>query len=104
MRPIVTWRGQDEQNEAKAKGLSNAAWGSSPHNHVDGTGMPCSLAFDFACFSDGQYLTDGTDYHYSHAGDIAKQLGMVWGGDWHHPDFDHIEVPDWQTYDLGVVA
>lgn len=91
VRPIVTWRSATDQNDAKLKGLSNASAGQSPHNHTDAQGKPCSLAFDFGVFDHGQYVSDGLDSRYAQAGAVAKGLGLAWGGDWHHPDWDHVE-------------
>lgn len=98
VRPIVTWRSATDQNDAKLKGLSNASAGASPHNHVDTEGKPCSLAFDFAVFVLGQYIKDGTNPLYAQAGAIAKGLGLDYGGDWEHPDYDHIQLQGWKTY------
>jgi len=81
VKAIVTWRSSADQNTAKAKGLSNAASGQSPHNCCSADGLPFSKAFDFACFDDdGKYITDGTDDTYRQAGEIGVQLGLVWGG------------------------
>ena len=95
-KAIVTWRDGIAQDAAKAAGLSNAAAGESPHNCVDDNGNPSSKAFDFAIFDNGQYIKDGSDSRYRQAGEIGKDLGLVWGGDWHHPDFDHLELQHWK--------
>lgn len=98
VKAIVTWRSDIDQNAAKADGLSNAAAGQSPHNCIDGHGLPSSRAFDFAVFDeDAQYITDGTDPRYTKAGEIAESLGLVWGGRWKHPDYDHIELKNWRN-------
>jgi hypothetical protein len=96
-RITVTWRSADEQGAAFDKGLSNAKAGQSPHNVCNADGSPCARAFDFAIFDNGEYVTDGTDPRYAQAGQIGKDLGLAWGGDWHHPDFDHLETVDWKT-------
>ena len=94
---IVTWRDPADQDRCKAEGLSNAAAGKSPHNVCDAQGNPSSCAFDFGIFtSSGAYVTDGTDPRYAQAGAIGKKLGLVWGGDWQHPDFDHLELSNWK--------
>lgn len=97
VKAIVTWRDPIDQNIAKAKGLSNAAAGQSPHNCCNADGSPNSKAFDFGVFEDGKYITDGSDPRYAQAGQIGKNLGLVWGGDWHHPDFDHLELANWKS-------
>lgn len=97
VRAIVTWRSGIDQDAAKAKGLSNAMAGQSPHNCCNPDGFPFSKAFDFAVFdADASYVKDGEDDRYRRAGEIGKTLGLAWGGDWHHPDWDHLELLDWR--------
>lgn len=103
---VFTWRSPEEQNAIFAKGRDDAG------NIIDHTkvvtnlrgdkskhccvidGKPASQAFDFAIFEKGVYISDGTNVAYSKAGQIAKELGLVWGGDFIHPrpDYDHIEL------------
>lgn len=97
VKAIVTWRSSSDQNAAKAKGLSNASAGQSPHNCCDDDGNPFSKAFDFAVFEDGTYITDGRDDRYTQAGEIGEKLGLTWGGRWSHPDFDHLELKNWKS-------
>lgn len=92
-----TWRSNIEQDIAKAKGLSNASAGQSPHDCCNADGSPNSKAFDFGIFDNGKYVTDGTDERYRKAGEIGESLGLVWGGSWNHPDWDHIELSNWKT-------
>lgn len=98
-KAIVTWRSDIDQNIAKAKGLSNASAGQSPHNCCDDDGNPASRAFDFAIFDENaKYITDGTDARYRQAGEIGKSLGLIWGGDFKSfPDYDHLEISGWKT-------
>lgn len=97
VKAIVTWRSSVDQNAAKTNGLSNASAGQSPHNCCNDDGSPNSKAFDFAIFDeDAHYITDGTDTRYEHAGKIGESLGLIWGGSWHHPDYDHLEMADWK--------
>lgn len=98
VKVIVTWRSAVDQNTAKAKGLSNASAGDSPHNCCDIDGNPASKAFDFAVFDeDGSYVKDGSDARYKQAGEIGKSLGLVWGGDFHSIfDPDHLELANWR--------
>jgi D-alanyl-D-alanine carboxypeptidase len=94
----ITWRGQAAQNAAEAANLSKACWGSSPHNCCDANGNPASRAFDFAVFNpDGSYVTDGKDLRYEKAAKCWIALGLIWGGTWHHPDEDHIEMVNWKS-------
>lgn len=98
-KAIVTWRSAVDQNAAKAKSLSNAMAGESPHNCVNSDGLPASKAFDFAIFdADASYVTDGTDDRYRQAGEIGKKLGLAWGGDFQtFPDYDHLQLPNWNV-------
>lgn len=90
----VTWRSNSDQNEAFAQGLSNAHAGQSPHNHTLPDGTPYARAFDFLIRdNNGNIIKDGSDKHYADAGRVGKELGLIWGGDWHHPDWDHLELP-----------
>lgn len=98
VKAIVTWRSATDQNAAKTNGLSNASAGQSPHNCCDNNGNPASKAFDFACFGpNAEYIKNGADDRYTQAGEIAEEVGLIWGGRWKHRDFDHIELPHWNT-------
>jgi len=87
------WRDPATQAALFAAGKSNAPAGKSKHEAMR-DGKPASRAFDFSCFRSGVYITDGTDPLYARAGEIGKRLGLHWGGDWHTPDWDHLELPD----------
>ena len=81
-RITETYRTASRQGEVKAAGASplSISW------HCYG------LAFDFAVITEGGlYVGDGTDSRYTFLGNLAKGLDCIWGGDWTHPDFDHIE-------------
>lgn len=93
---IVTWRDADAQGAAYDQGLSHAKAGESPHNCCLADGTPAARGFDFAIFFNGAYITDGTDSRYEQAGQIAKDLGLAWGGSWHNPDYDHVEISNWR--------
>lgn len=103
VKAIETWRSHIEQDQAKAKGLSNASAGQSPHNCCKADGSPNSKAFDFAVFDhDASYVKDGTDHRYTLAGEIGEKLGLVWGGRWTlkkngcNPDYDHLQLNNWK--------
>lgn len=101
-----TWRSPDEQNALFAKGRDDAGniidkkavvtnlRGTRSEHCCMLDGKPASKAFDFAIYKNGVYITDGTAPEYKQAGQIAKDLGLVWGGDFVHPrpDYDHIEL------------
>lgn len=94
-RITVTWRSNAEQAAVKKKGLSKAGAGQSPHNCMI-NGKPSSKAFDFALFDKTRYITDGSDERYTQAGIIAETLGLLWGGRWRKPDYDHVELANWK--------
>tara|TARA_R100001530_G_scaffold53680_1_gene39622 strand:- start:5840 stop:6274 length:435 start_codon:yes stop_codon:yes gene_type:complete len=104
-----TYRGADRQNYLKEKGLSNAGASQSPHNY--------GLAADFILDTDkcdvrkrewpegsGVFYPDAWDYDskegkhaFIRLGEIAKSLGLVWGGDWKSlKDYPHVEMPEWR--------
>lgn len=88
----VTWRSSEDQMKAYDAGLSNTKPGQSKHEAMI-DGKPASRAFDFSLYDEqGNYIADGTDEWYADAGKIAEGLGLKWGGRWHHPDWDHVEM------------
>lgn len=94
VRITVTWRSPSDQQRAYDAGLSNAKPGQGKHEFML-NGVPASKAFDWACFSDdGNYIADGKHPYYADFGALAKKRGLIWGGDWHHPDYDHAELKD----------
>lgn len=98
VKQSVTWRNADDQNAAHANGLSNASAGESPHNCCNDDGSPNAKAFDYAIYEDNDtYVKDGTDPRYRKIGEIGKSLGLAWGGDWKHPDWDHLELENWKS-------
>lgn len=93
----TTWRDPVAQQAAYDAGLSKAKTGQSPHEcTLDGE--PSSKAFDWSIFSpEGAYVTNGQDERYTTAGHIAEGLGLVWGGTFSTPDWDHAELVDWRN-------
>ena len=91
----ITWRTPQEQADIASQGLGLPC-GHSKHEYtIDG--KPASKAFDFSLYDEnGNYISDGSDSWYDDAGQIAKDLGLKWGGDFvhPHPDPDHIELID----------
>lgn len=81
-----TYRPQERQNYLYAQGRSNpgrvVTW-TRKSNH---TGR---MAWDIAC-NPPQQLYDGKVL--AKAGDVAKKLGITWGGIWHQPDGPHFEI------------
>ncbi len=88
-----TWRSPEYQAELHAANPTGAVPAGRSKHEFTIDGNPASKAFDFALYDEnGLYITDGTDLWYDDAGQIAKKLGLVWGGDFSHPDPDHIEL------------
>ena len=49
------------------------------------------LAVDFLLFENDTYITDGDHPYYETLGKRAKELGLIWGGDWTFNDAGHVE-------------
>ena len=95
LRGIQGWRDPLYQDQLHAQGISPLTGATSLHCCVDANGKPASKAFDFGCFTpNGAYITNGNDPAYFRAGQIAKSLKLVWGGNFVHPrpDPDHIQL------------
>jgi hypothetical protein len=89
---IYGWRGKEAQDNFCANGLSNAKFGSSPHNY--------GLAFDYwPLDKQGQFMrdTDISDYIWDKIGLIVEDCGLQWGGRFKAiVDKDHAENKDWR--------
>lgn len=82
VRVIETLRPEDRQKELAATGKSLVPFGW--HN--------VGLAWDFAVFRDGKYLTDDASGLYTKCGLIGEALDCVWGGRWQRlKDYGHLE-------------
>lgn len=89
----ITWRSSADQQTAYDNGLSKCKAGQGKHECLNDEGKPAAKAFDFKVFDeDGDYIADGADDWYADFGSIAEDLGLVWGGSWKHPDYDHCEL------------
>ena len=81
--PAVTWRTPADQEAAVASGASILKIGF--HNF--------GRALDVKVLDErGAYVIDGEDPRYTIFGQVAKERGCVWGGDWHRADWDHCEL------------
>lgn len=91
-RITETWRSPKREDELHAQGITPLTGATCKHCfQVDG--KPASKAFDFALFdAAGNYIKDGTDPLYLQAGELGETIGLVWGGRWLHPDFDHMQL------------
>jgi len=84
-------RSNERQRELKAKGVSKAGPGASPHNY--------GLAVDIVHLT---RLWDLTEKEWDLIGTIGKEvarkmnLKVEWGGDWNFYDPAHWEIRDWR--------
>lgn len=79
---------EQEQLYKKYKVGGNVAAPPGYSNHNFG------LAIDIGIFQDGKYLEESP--LYERAGQIGKELGLIWGGTWENEDQPHFEYrPDW---------
>ena len=89
------FRSAKEQDELYAQGrtkpgnrVTNARGSSYSSQHQWG------IAFDFFKNVKGQEYSD--NYFFTRVSQLAKSIGLAWGGDWHSPvDKPHLYLPDW---------
>jgi len=84
---IHGWRGEDVQNALEESGASTKRYPNSKHNHTDHSGMPLSLAFDFAPWVDGKIPWGDTHIFAIIAGVLIAAANELeypvrYGGDW----------------------
>ena len=87
-----TYRSQERQNELYAQGRTEegkkVTW-TKNSRHTS------RLAWDICQNVKGQEYASTTFFRM--CGEIAKGLGITWGGDWSTPDMPHFEVSkDWE--------
>lgn len=81
-RIIETLRTRRRQEALQARGVSQVKLGW----HQVGA------AWDFGCFRNGVYVTDGGDSLYEKCGLVGEALWCTWGGRWGHlKDSGHLE-------------
>jgi len=92
------WRGEAEQNAAKANGKSKAVWGKSPHNF--------GVSFDLMVakkMGDPLGWPPETDPVWPVIGKVGKSAGLVWGGDFKSiHDVDHFELAGFESMNLTL--
>lgn len=89
---VETWRDLAREDQLHSQGIT-AATGITCKHCFTIAGKPSSKAFDFAVIDENNRMVqDGTDERYSHCGQIIENLGMTWGGNFSHPDYDHAEI------------
>lgn len=74
-RLSCTYRGKDEQEAAFHAGKSRARYGESLHNFRP------AFAFD-VFFQTREGTADWSFGNFERFGQLAKSIGLVWGGDW----------------------
>jgi len=90
-----TWRTREEQDALYARGRDAAGRVVNKAAVVTRAQYPYSmhcwgLAFDFCKNVKGREFDD--DDFFRRAGEIARDLGLIWGGDWvAWPDRPHLE-------------
>lgn len=88
-----TWRDPAREDQLHAQGITAARGDTCKHCFMLGN-VKASKAFDFAILDEQNRMVEaGTDERYSQAGLIAGKLGLLWGGNFHRPDYDHCEIP-----------
>lgn len=82
-----TYRSQARQNSLYAQGRTTSGlivtWTKSSRH-------TSRMAWDIACVGDNLYDAEVLNK----AGAIAKELGIIWGGEWNVPDRPHFEVTE----------
>jgi hypothetical protein len=94
-RLSCTYRSNAEQEQEYARGMSKARAGQSLHNYT-----PC-YAFDVFFNDDKDTPLDKSDdvadydfINFQRFGEMAKSIGLEWGGDWKGlVDGPHIQMP-----------
>ena len=79
-----TWEEQDRLF-AQVPKVTNAKGGDSAHNY--------GIAVDLYCTSGVPWAPQS----YKILQHLAALRGLVWGGDWKHPDLPHIQVAGYVT-------
>jgi peptidoglycan L-alanyl-D-glutamate endopeptidase CwlK len=111
-----TYRSNTEQDADYAQGrttpghrITAAQAGQSAHNctmNDDGV-TPGARAFDFAIQlgDEGNELDwDSDDPQWQDAIKIGEALGLVSGKNFPTPDADHLELPNYRTYQTGTLS
>ena len=82
-----TYRSQEEQDRLWAQGRTvpgkRATWTRSSRHTA-------RTAFDIAIVKNGKVTWDVRDYFKP--GEIAKGIGLTWGGSWKKPDYVHFQL------------
>lgn len=88
-----TYRSQERQNYLYAQGRTrkgNIVTWTKNSRHTS------RRAWDICQNIKGQEYTN--TIFFKQCGEIAKSLGIIWGGDWNTPDMPHFEIPENWSY------
>jgi peptidoglycan L-alanyl-D-glutamate endopeptidase CwlK len=96
-----TYRSSQEQEKEYAKGrtlpgpkTTYARPGQSKHNFRM-NGEAASKAFDCVPMQNGKAIWDSRDPLWKVIGQVGKDLGLNWAGDWiHFVEYPHFELKD----------
>ena len=80
--------------ELPGRRVTNADGYQRKSNHqvkADGFGWAVDC-----CFTTGEPF--GETQPWDLYGLLGKTVGLVWGGDWKKPDWDHLEMKNWKSY------
>lgn len=90
------WRGEVDQEKAKAGGFSNAHFGLSPHGY--------GVAFDCAPVINGVLCwPKADDPVWETIARTGEAQGLVWGGHFSkNPDDPHFELANWRAMGLTL--
>ncbi len=72
-----------EPNRRKTK-VTNAGPGESSHNIKEG--------WDIALLVDGKVSWKSNDPRWALFGKVAKEMGLIWGGEWKAKDLGHVQL------------
>ena len=89
-----TYRSQERQNELYAQGRTASGKKVTWTRHSRHTSR---RAWDICQNIKGQEYSNTT--FFRRCGEIAKSLGVIWGGDWSTPDMPHFEIPENWSYE-----
>ena len=88
-----TYRSQERQNKLYAQGRTESGEKVTWTRHSRHTSR---RAWDICQNIKGQEYSNTT--FFRRCGEIAKSLGIIWGGDWSTPDMPHFEVSESWNY------
>lgn len=86
---ICGYRSQQEQNRLYAQGRTSPG---KKVTWVKNSKHTTKTAVDIAIIKNGTVSWRGEDYYA--LGEIGKEIGLVWGGDWKVKDYGHFQLAE----------